>query len=310
MRGWVTLAALGAGIAAWWQYSSFCPHPYSGKEPQVVLITGVSSGIGIDLATQYGLEGAHLILAARRKALLEGTAAKALRAGAASALAVVTDMTQRDQVGALVDTVKQKFGRLDVLLLNHATVDDAMVLEYENSTSLAAAVEPVFSANVLGSIYATHAALPLLEKSKGHIAVVSSASTIAAAPFHSAYVASKRALNGFFDTLRHELHVLNSSITVGVLVLGMIKTEAVVRDAPDAVIAIEPSECARGMVCAIRGRWEEAFVPHWYHPMAVALQLMGSKAREMAINHSYLFNVKRYLERIAVAARNIAAAAN
>lgn len=298
------LAAAFAAFAAW-MWSSYCPQ--SSARGKIVLITGVSSGIGVDLATQYGAEGAHLILAARRKALLDQTAAKALQAGAASVLAIPTDMTKRDQVEALIRAAKEKHGGLlDVLLLNHATVDDAMVVEYNSTAELAAAIEPVFEANVLGSIYAAHAAMPMLERSKGHIAVVSSASTIAPAPFHPAYVSSKRALGGFFDTLRHELHLINSNVTVQIQILGMIATEAVTKD-PGQWLAIPVEQAAREMICAVRGRWDTIYVPHWYSPLVMALNMLGKKLGEITINYSYVFNVQRYLIRIADAGARIAA---
>lgn len=62
----------------------------------------------------------------------------------------------------------------------------------------------VVMSNIVGSGVLAHAATPLLERTAGHITVIGSASEIVGAPFHSAYVASKRGMHGYFDTLRHE----------------------------------------------------------------------------------------------------------
>jgi corticosteroid 11-beta-dehydrogenase isozyme 1 len=119
---------------------------------------------------------------------------------------------------------------------------------------LEAAIAPVFSSNVVGSALLAYAALPYLTASGGHIAVVSSASTIAPAPFHAAYVASKRAVGGFFDTLRHELHLINSPVTIGVQILGMIGTQPILKDAGNARLAISVEACAEAMICAVQSR--------------------------------------------------------
>lgn len=156
----------------------------------------------------------------------------------------------------------------------------------------------MLNANVLGSALAARAALPALAAARGHIAVVSSASTIAPSPFHAVYVASKRALGGFFDTLRHELHLIGTPVTIGVQILGMIGTDAIMKDAGNHRLAIPVPECARAMICAGQARWREAFVPQWYSPMTAFLQAIGPVASEWMINHSYLFNVADYVARI------------
>jgi NAD(P)-dependent dehydrogenase (short-subunit alcohol dehydrogenase family) len=132
---------------------------------------------------------------------------KARAAGAADVVVVTADMTKREDCEGLAATALQQYGRLDVLLLNHALVDDAMTVEYPTTAELQAGVGSVLAANFMGGVLASHAAMPLLTAAGGHIAIVSSVSAKTPVPFHGAYVASKRALHGYFDTLRHELHL-------------------------------------------------------------------------------------------------------
>ena len=201
-----------------------CP-PLSAVKHSVVLLTGASSGIGAELAVQYGALGAHLVIAARREAELSAVGEKARAAGAASVLVVPTDMEDAAAVEHLVRACSEAHGgRLDVLFLNHARVDDGLLSSHADARSLQGILLGVFSANLVGSALAARAAMPLLEKSGGHIAVVSSASAKVAAPFHGAYVTSKMALHGYFDTLRSELKLVGSRVSVGLQVLGMIAT--------------------------------------------------------------------------------------
>jgi short-subunit dehydrogenase len=221
-----------------------------------VVITGCSSGIGAELALQYSRLGARLVIAARRRTQLEQVANECRAAGAASVLAIPTDMTDREQVERLLHRAAAAFdGRIDVLMLNHAAVDDGLVFEYNSTAALEAGLQSVLHANVVGSAIATRVALPYLEAAGGTVAVVSSASTIAPAPFHAAYVASKRALHGWFDTFRHELHLVGSRVAVQLQVLGMIGTPAIMKDPGNHRLAISVEECASAMICAAQGKW-------------------------------------------------------
>ena len=81
------VVALGAIFLAVYLGSSQCPS-LDAIKGKVVIVTGSSSGIGAELAQQYGKLGARLVLAARRKDQLEVTAEAARAAGAESVLVV------------------------------------------------------------------------------------------------------------------------------------------------------------------------------------------------------------------------------
>lgn len=259
-----------------------------------------SSGIGAELAEQYGALGAKLVLAARRLDQLQEVAEKARAKGAAAVHAVQTDMSNRADVEKLIAAAVQSYGGIDTLVLNHAAVDDEMVEEHKDAASLEKVLRTVLHSNLFGSAVAAHAALPYLEESSrgGHIAVVSSATAIAPAPFHSSYAASKRALGGFFDSLRHELHLTGRKTSIGIQILGMIGTPAVMKDPGNHFLAIPVPECAQTMICAIQARFKENFVPHWYWPMTAGLRLMGTDFTEWAMNSFYINNVEDYVRRM------------
>src|SRR6516225_6169169 len=87
-------------------------HPLQGK---VVLITGGSSGIGRATALRLAGHGARVVVAARTTAALEQVVREAAERGA-EALAVPTDVTEREQCRRAVAAAVERFGRLDVLV--------------------------------------------------------------------------------------------------------------------------------------------------------------------------------------------------
>lgn len=298
---WATVAGLVAAAvaaiaAATHAYVYACPD-LPGVRGSVVVLTGASSGIGAELAVQYGRLGARLVLAARRERELNAVADAARAAGAAAVVAVPTDLTDPAACEALVEAALAAFpgGRIDTLFLNAAYADEGLFVSRNDSAALGDALTRPFATNVLGAAYVTRAALPALEAAGGHIAVVSSASAKVPAPFHSGYTASKNALNGLFDTLQAELHLLRSSVTVGVQVLGMIGTPEVLRDPALAGLAAPVPAVAGEMICAARARWRQTYVPKFYALWTAATMVGGSDFAEWAMNSAYIWKVPRYV---------------
>jgi len=85
---------------------------------QVVIITGGSRGIGYGIATCFAHKGAILAIADLDLAAAQQAAAQLVNAGAAQAVGVRCDVSQRDEVVAMVDAVQAQFGRIDVLVNN------------------------------------------------------------------------------------------------------------------------------------------------------------------------------------------------
>jgi NAD(P)-dependent dehydrogenase (short-subunit alcohol dehydrogenase family) len=102
-------------------------------QDRVAIVTGASNGIGRGIAEMFAAEGARTVLVARRAELLEEVAA-GIRARGGEALPVPTDLTREGDVLALFDTVRQRWGRLDVLVNNagvatHRNTED-ITLDY------------------------------------------------------------------------------------------------------------------------------------------------------------------------------------
>jgi short-subunit dehydrogenase len=175
----------------------------------VVVITGASAGIGLEIARQLADEGAKLVLAARSAELLT-QAAQECREKGAEVLTVPTDVSDREQCQALIDAAIARFGRIDTLVNNagismHARFDELHDIE---------SVERITAINYFGSVYCTWFALPHLKKTQGRIVAVSSVTGKNGVPTRTLYSGTKHAMAGFFDSLRIELKSEGVSVTV------------------------------------------------------------------------------------------------
>ena len=128
------------------------------------------------------------------------------------------DVQADDSVRACVETVVHRCGRLDVLI-NNAGYELAGALE---EISLAEA-RAQFETNFFGVVRMVDAVLPLMRRQKrGHIINVGSLSGLSAIPFLGIYSASKFALEGYTEALRHEIKPFN--IRVSLTEAGFLKT--------------------------------------------------------------------------------------
>ncbi|MCL7030050.1 hypothetical protein MKW94_022000 [Papaver nudicaule] len=177
---------------------------------KVVLVTGASSGVGEQLVYEYARRKARLVIVARRKNLLDEVAKKARRFGSPDVLVACADVTKVDDCERFIEETIKYFGRLDHLVNNAGLSSLCPFKEAKNILNFA----PIMDVNFWGSIYATHFAIPHLQKSKGRIVVIASVTGWLPAPRLSFYAASKAALINFYDTLRVELQPDGIKITI------------------------------------------------------------------------------------------------
>ena len=159
----------------------------------VVLVTGASSGIGAATARRFARAGADVVLAARgEKALAD--VAEECRAAGGGALAVPTDVTDYDAVAALVEATVDRFGGLDVVVVNAGTGEARNVPLSELPLEQ---FEAVTGTNVHGAFYTTRAALPALREAGGALVFVGSFKGKYPSTSTPVYAASKWWLRGF-----------------------------------------------------------------------------------------------------------------
>ncbi len=184
---------------------------------QVVLITGGSRGLGLALARAFAAEGCRLALCARHARDLQ-QAADDLRARGADVFTRVCDVSDRKQVNALVDAVRERFGRVDVLVNNagiiHVGPHDAMSLD-----DYGQAMDVMF----WGAVYPTLAVLPDMEaRGQGRIVTITSIGGKIGVPHLLPYTCAKFAAVGFSEGLRAELS--GRGISVVTIAPGLMRT--------------------------------------------------------------------------------------
>jgi NADP-dependent 3-hydroxy acid dehydrogenase YdfG len=176
---------------------------------KVVVITGASSGLGEATARLLSAEGASVVLGARRVDRLRSLADELTGRGD-KALAVATDVTDRDQVKALVDAAVQAFARVDVIINNaglmpQAPLERLKVDEWDR----------MIDVNIKGVLYGVAAALPHMKRQKsGHVINVSSVAGHKVGPGFAVYAATKHAVRALSEGLRQEVKPYNIRMTV------------------------------------------------------------------------------------------------
>ncbi|MET0351459.1 MAG: SDR family oxidoreductase [Rhizobacter sp.] len=168
---------------------------------QCVVLTGATSGIGRATAVQFARAGVDLVLAARRQNVLDEVAAQCQALGA-QVLVVPTDVTDERAVRALASAAVARFGGIDVWVNNVGVGAVGSFVQTPLKSH-----HRVIEANLLGHINGAHAVLPhFIARKSGVLINMISVGAWAAAPYASAYSASKFGLRGFSEALRGELH--------------------------------------------------------------------------------------------------------
>lgn len=135
---------------------------FSGK---VAVVTGGSSGIGLETATAFGREGARVALVSRG-AEAGNAALQKLRAAGCTALFVPTDVSKAEDVRAMAARVAQEWGRLDILINNAGIYRRGSVVD----TSLEDWGQ-VLAVNLTGAFLCTQYALPVMSRNGGGVIV-------------------------------------------------------------------------------------------------------------------------------------------
>ncbi len=197
---------------------------------KVIVITGASSGLGEAAARHLSAQGATVMLGARRANRIQALADELVGRGG-KALAIVTDVTNRDQVRNLVDTAVQEFGRIDVLINNaglmpHSPLERLKTDEWDR----------MIDVNIKGVLYGIAAALPHMKQQKvGHIINVSSVAGHKVTPAGAVYAATKHAVRALSEGLRQEVKPYNIRTTI-------ISPGAVATELPDSITEPDVSE--------------------------------------------------------------------
>jgi NADP-dependent 3-hydroxy acid dehydrogenase YdfG len=222
-------------------------------EGKVIVITGASSGLGEAAARHLAERGAKVGLAARRADRINALANEL--GGGHHAIAVETDVTDREQVQRLVDAAVDRFGRIDVMinnagLMQQSPLERLKIDEWDN----------MIDVNIKGVLYGIAAALPHMKKQKsGHVINISSVAGHKVTPAGVVYCATKHAVRAITEGLRTEVKPYNLRTTI-------ISPGAVATELPSHITDAESAE-------AIQGYYESVAIPADSFARAVAFAI-------------------------------------
>lgn len=186
-------------------------------EKKVVWITGASSGLGEAMAYEFNKKGNRLILSARREEELQRVMENCLNYEE-NVRILPLDLTDADSLEAKAEEARGMFGSIDMLINNGGISQRAYATESSMET-----IRRLMEVNFFGTVGLTKAVLPgMIEQKAGHIVVISSVMGKIGTRYRSSYAASKHALHGWFDCLRHEVKEHNIDVTL--VCPGFVKT--------------------------------------------------------------------------------------
>lgn len=197
-------------------------------EGRVALITGAGQGIGRAIALRFADEGAKVVVVDVAEASANAVAGE-IQAAGNEALAVVCDVTQRDQVGALVERVLSAYGQIDILGNNAGITRDARLIKMTEED-----FDRVIDVNLKGAFNLAQAvAGPMIERGYGRIISTASVVALYGNFGQSNYVATKAGVIGMTRVWARELGP--KGITANAVAPGFIATD-MIRTVPEKVI--------------------------------------------------------------------------
>ena len=220
-------------------------------EGKVILVTGASSGIGREVALALSAAGARVAIGARRVDRL----ASLVGSAPGEVLPLQLDVTDSESVQRAVAETVDHFGRLDALINNAGLMQSGLILGADVREW-----QRMIDTNLLGSMYAVHAALPHLLETKGAVVQVSSTAARSASLGSGVYAATKFGISAFSESLRQE--VTRRGVRVIVIQPGFVDTEltshitdptmqAAAADIAASMRTLRPEDIAEAIVYAL-----------------------------------------------------------
>lgn len=195
-------------------------------EGKVAVITGAASGIGRAIADRCAREGVKIVLADIEQEAL-ARAAIELEDTGATVLAVQTDVSDHNEVEALLQKTLDEFGAVHLLFNNAGVVVGGAIWE-QSLTDW----QWILGVNLWGVIHGVRTFVPIMLKqdTECHIVNTASGASFRSAPGVGSYKVTKHGVVSLSETLYHELNEINSKIKVSVLCPGATDTDIMTGD--------------------------------------------------------------------------------
>jgi NAD(P)-dependent dehydrogenase (short-subunit alcohol dehydrogenase family) len=257
--------------------------------PEVVVVTGASAGVGRAVAIEFARHGAKVALLARGAAGLEGAACEVTTAGG-EALTIQTDVSDAAQVESAAAQAEAALGPIDIwinsaMVTMLSRVGDMTPQEFQRITEV----------SYHGTVYGTMAALRRMQpRNHGTILQVGSALAYRAIPLQSAYCGAKFAIRGFTDALRVELMSEKSEIHLTMVQLSAFNTPQFLwarnrmpRRAQPVAPVFKPELAARGIYWAAHRRHRESWIGFPAYKAIIGNKLLPGYADRVLVKMGY-----------------------
>lgn len=239
---------------------------------KVAVVTGSTSGIGLQVATMFAEQGVNVMLNGFGDAGAIEAARKKLEANDVRCLYHSADMTRPDDIANLIETTRQELGGVDILVNNAGIQHVAPIEEFPVEKW-----DAIIAINMSASFHTIRHALPLMRAAGwGRIVNIASAHGLVASPFKSAYVTAKHGIMGLTKTVA--LECAEDNITVNSVCPGYVKTPLVEGQIADTAKArgISEEEVVRDVL--LKAQWTKKFVS--VEEVAGIVQFLCSDAAE------------------------------
>lgn len=216
----------------------------------VLVVTGAGSGIGREIALQAVREGFAVVAVLHSTEQLEDSAAVLAQTGGTFAT-IALDVTAPDSPKRIVETARERFGRIDVVINNAGAAKGGRLLEQSDAD-----IDAQWHLHVAAPLRTTRAALPMLQESRGQVMFVGSGLARVPSPYYGAYCAAKAAIRAVATQLRRELHGTGIAVTYidpGSVRTNFSKTAGIPTFGPEWV-PVEPDHVAKKILEAVRTR--------------------------------------------------------
>ncbi|HJD55341.1 MAG TPA: 3-hydroxybutyrate dehydrogenase [Rickettsia endosymbiont of Pyrocoelia pectoralis] len=204
---------------------------------KIAIITGSTSGIGLEIAKHFAKLGAKLVINGfAKEEEIEKVSLELKKLGAGSVFYQGANLEKPAEIRTMFKNITKEFGKIDILVNNAGIQHVAPVDEFPEDKW-----EQILRIDLIASFYTTKYAIPIMKKNGfGRIVNIASAHAYVASPFKSAYVAAKHGILGFTKTVA--LEVAENNITVNAICPGYVNTPLVRNQIADTAKARHISE--------------------------------------------------------------------